>query len=876
MTVYANYDDVLAQLRSAGLLIDDTLEIANGKKSKRCKIEGGDHEKRGWYRLHEWQMEPGVLMLVGAFGIFNGSKSDTYKVELTKKCASCSADVGLKEKTCPSCGKATFKKREFTEEQKAAFKARLEEDKRRAAAERAAEIERTSKWATAVWRASTEATPGGHGYLVRKKLSGTGGARIFPGIDGIMLEGAEKDDYRYLGTFAGQLVVPLCDDTGRVFGLQFISEKKDAKTGRDKTYWPSGMSVEGHYWMIGGSPKRLCLEAEGFATGVSLFEATGQPVAVAFAANNMLPVAKAINARTKRRARLLACADDDWLQKCRECKTYTPVADPICAHCGKPHGQINAGRERCAEIAMAFDNAADFTPAFSIERPADKKGPTDFNDLHAIEGLQVVTAQFEQRIDALGWRESATAPVPATTFPGRAAGGSDQGGGDNKRRAAVSVMELDDAVERFVPLDDGTGDYVFDTWTNKVVKRAQMITLLPAGVRNDDIKRHHQWISRGAFYLDQVGFDPSGNDSMVKLNTWKGWPMKPVSGSCERLLELLEYLCSGDPNGSTVYEWVLKWMAYPLQKPGAKMASAIIMHGPQGTGKSTVFQTLAKIYGDYATVLNQRGLEDKFNSDWSDSKLFILAEEVVTRAEMWHIKNELKELVTGEWIRINPKNIAAYRQRNQVNIAYLSNENQPLPLDNDDRRHLVIYTPPQLGEAYYDEVNLELENGGVAALYHYLLHLDLIDFHPKKRPPMTEAKKSLIALSAPSETRFITDWIAGDIGLPICPCLAADLYAAYLKWCRLNGETRPRPSNQFHGAVAHMQGWEKKKCRIYPDLNSTESIPKPLILPPTSVLKEAGTAMPEGKPVTRWLTESCVAFANAVSGNTGNEERWAA
>ncbi|MFK5283741.1 primase-helicase family protein, partial [Lacticaseibacillus paracasei] len=80
--------------------------------------------------------------------------------------------------------------------------------------------------------------------------------------------------------------------------------------------------------------------------------------------------------------------------------------------------------------------------------------------------------------------------------------------------------------------------------------------------------------------------------------------------------------------------------------------------------------------------LNQRGLEDKFNSDWSDSKLFILAEEVVTRAEMWHIKNELKELVTGEWIRINPKNIAAYRQRNQVNICYMSNENQPLPLDN--------------------------------------------------------------------------------------------------------------------------------------------------------------------------------------------------
>jgi len=82
-----------------------------------------------------------------------------------------------------------------------------------------------------------------------------------------------------------------------------------------------------------------------------------------------------------------------------------------------------------------------------------------------------------------------------------------------------------------------------------------------------------------------------------------------------------------DPNGDAIFQWVLRWMAYPLQHPGAKMASAIIMHGPQGTGKSTVWQCLAKIYGD------QRGLEDRFNSDWVDSKLFILAEEVVTRAD---------------------------------------------------------------------------------------------------------------------------------------------------------------------------------------------------------------------------------------------------
>jgi putative DNA primase/helicase len=67
-------------------------------------------------------------------------------------------------------------------------------------------------------------------------------------------------------------------------------------------------------------------------------------------------------------------------------------------------------------------------------------------------------------------------------------------------------------------------------------------------VRGDDLKRHPVYVERGAYYLDQVGFDPSGKDSGVKLNTWQGWPMKPKAGTCELLLDLLRYLCSGDPD----------------------------------------------------------------------------------------------------------------------------------------------------------------------------------------------------------------------------------------------------------------------------------------------------------------------------------------
>lgn len=703
----------------------------------------------------------------------------------------------------------------MSKEKREALRARMAEERKKSEAEIKRKVEDCAARADRAWRQTCkEGSRDQSEYLKRKQIDPLGG-RFLPG---------------------GKFCIPIQDTERRTYGLQVIYDQK--KNGRDKSFWPAGLAKKGHFFLIGGIPDRLLLIAEGFATAASIHQATKLPVAVAFDAGNLLPVVKALKAKYKR-AKFLICADDDY------------------------RTEGNPGVTHARNAALAVEGSVVF-PVFTEERPTDTKGPTDFNDLHLLEGEQAVARQIEAALSELGW---------AATRAAR--GNSEQpGGGETgKRRAAQAVMDLDDVVERFVPLDDGTGEYVFDTWTNKVAKRSQMIALLPAGVRGDDIKRHPVWITRGAYYLDQVGFDPSCKDPAVLLNTWKGWPMKPVPGKCTVLKDLIAYLCGKEQNGSDVYEWLLSWMAYPLQNPGAKMGSAVIMHGPQGTGKSTVFDVLCKIYGEYGLVVDQDAIEDKFNSDWGDSKLLIKAEEIVSRAEMWHVKNKLKNLVTGDTIRINPKGLVAYNQKNHLNIVYLSNENQPLPLENDDRRHLVIYTPPALSEDFYDELNEELDSGGVEAFYYDLLHRDLTGFHPKKRPPMTQAKRNLISLSATSELRFCQEWVLGDLDFPVVPCLATDFYAAYLKWCRANGESRPRPSNQFFGAVAHQQGWEKKKARIYPQETSLQTEPKPMVFPPDDALANAGTAMPAGENHAKWLGECARRFADALS---GSGERWAA
>lgn len=823
---HINFDDVRAQLLGAGLILDKDLTF--DARIQRWKTDSGKgNERNGWSRLREWTSKAGNIYIVGAYGIWQGTDDGYTKIELPKR------DDPARPELTPA--------------DIAAIKEAQKEAARKLAETRKAEAKQAAQWAALVWSHCAPATE--HDYTTRKQIK-PHGLRVLQATEGIELPGIDDSNFWRLKQAIGALVVPMHDANGNVCGIQFIYPADHPRREKtDKEFWPAGMAMGGTFGLIGPVQRLgVVLVAEGYATAASLHEATGQTVAYAFSANNLLKAGKLLR-KAYPRLRLLFCADDD------------AATEAKLGH--------NPGVDAAVAATAALEHAAWCKPDFLDEHGADRRGGkklSDYNDLAVLSGLPLVLAtQINAKLDELKWKD-APASRGGTANRGEGSPNVDSDG----RRRALSVMPLDDIVQRFIPLDDGTGKYVFDTWTNKIALREQMITLLPAGVRGDDIKRHPAYIERGAYYLDQVGFDPSGNDHGVKLNTWRGWPMEARPGKCERILELLRYLCNQHDNGDDVFRWVLQWMAYPLQHPGAKMSSAIIMHGPQGTGKSTVFQCLAKIYGDYSTVLNQRGIEDKFNSDWADSKLFILAEEVVTRAEMWHIKNELKELVTGEWIRVNPKNIAAYRQRNHLNIVYLSNENQPLPLESDDRRHLVVYTPPELGEEYYDEVFLEIEAGGVEAFYHYLLNLDTASFHPKKRPPMTEAKKALIALSSPSELRFVHEWTSGDLGLPVCPALSTDVYVAYLRWCKSRGESRPRPDNQFHGAVARMAGWEKKKARVCAGLNmhASSTEPRTVTVPPVSVIdadrRLPSLAYPDGTSQIIWITGGILDFQAAM------------
>lgn len=203
-------------------------------------------------------------------------------------------------------------------------------------------------------------TEGESAYLARKGVQGHG-VRYAPG---------------------GWLLVPLRDETGYLWNLQRIAPAKPADGGPEKLFLRGGRK-SGLWHLVGTppdttptTPPPVLLVCEGFATGASLHQATGHPVAVAFDAGNLRPVALALH-KLYPAARLVVCGDDD---RDTEAKTGN-----------------NPGRTKANEAAQAVGGLAVFPEGLP-------PGGSDFNDQHqhhgGAAGLAAVAATVQVAIDA--------------------------------------------------------------------------------------------------------------------------------------------------------------------------------------------------------------------------------------------------------------------------------------------------------------------------------------------------------------------------------------------------------------------------------------------------------------------------------------------
>ena len=316
-------------------------------------------------------------------------------------------------------------------------------------------------------------------------------------------------------------------------------------------------------------------------------------------------------------------------------------------------------------------------------------------------------------------------------------------------------------IERFINRKDPTKQWKqsqFDSEYNRWLKEGPSASKYLFKEEVSRIQRFH--------YL---AFRPGMGEFMgTEYNVWRPGDIQPVAGNTDIWNEHINYLFQNEDDRNAVLDWLAWIVQNPTRKPNHAM---LIVGKATGTGKSYVARVMEQIIGERNTQRPKNSsMGGDFNAWMKDCRLCIIEEvHQVNRRENF---NAMRDLITEPFVEINIKGISAFKIPNYVCMMGVSNHPEALPLDENDRRWLVVETLAQPREKEYyrtlfgtlpDEFGRPPTNPDlVPAVYAELLARPVDQAYGFARPPMTFAKEQMIELSRDdAET-----WMVENAGNP--------------------------------------------------------------------------------------------------------------
>jgi hypothetical protein len=251
-----------------------------------------------------------------------------------------------------------------------------------------------------------------------------------------------------------------------------------------------------------------------------------------------------------------------------------------------------------------------------------------------------------------------------------------------------------------------------------------------------------KWSGRRQYLGRGVIFEPGGpleiSDDM--LNLWRGFGVEPKEGDWPLLKShILNILCSAEQKH---FDYLIKWMAYAVQRPSEPIGVAVALRGAQGAGKGVVARTLGSVFGKhFAHIANGELLTGRFNASVATSCVVFLDEALWAGDKKG--EGVLKALITEPRLQLEAKFRDPIMVENRLRIIVASNNDWMVPAGIGDRRWFVLdvaNTYAGTGHRdYWEALYAEIEDGGAAAIFYDLLAMDLSGFDVRAVPP-TAAK----------------------------------------------------------------------------------------------------------------------------------------
>lgn len=251
------------------------------------------------------------------------------------------------------------------------------------------------------------------------------------------------------------------------------------------------------------------------------------------------------------------------------------------------------------------------------------------------------------------------------------------------------------------------------------------------------------------------------------LNIWVGFKAQdlelkePVDEKLiDPILDLIKNVwASGDVK---IYEGLLYFFAHIVQKPGERGLRNILLVGGQGTGKSFVIDFLSEyVFGEHlvSSMVGIRKATQKHNEHLQGKKLYVVNEMASTRDEFRSNFDTLKGL-TDRVLDIEPKNKNSYEVKNIGSWIFLSNHDDTMYLERDDRRNVCLRVSDiyKQNEDHFISVRRKCFNDTCGRhFYKYLMSLNMDELNSICKIKNTPLKTEMINISLPSHLLFMKE-----------------------------------------------------------------------------------------------------------------------
>lgn len=292
-----------------------------------------------------------------------------------------------------------------------------------------------------------------------------------------------------------------------------------------------------------------------------------------------------------------------------------------------------------------------------------------------------------------------------------------------------------------------------------------------------------KWTQKEGLLGPEFFYDDSG---LLRLNTFSPESIpkaaETLSNLDKKAISIVQDLFVVLFPNTKERNYVMDWLAHIVQHPTKRINYSLLIRGAHGSGKSTIGVLMREMLGAQNIGYVSNSVMNGRFTDWAEGHILKIVEEVYDKGDRYSAVDKQKEFISNDRFQVEGKGVKPRDVVNTSSKLMFTNHINALPLDENQRRYLVVSTQAESHldmervygsakerEKFFSNVYRAIENHG-PAIKKWFMEWEISEgFNHKGHAPLdTNAFREMRDAANDGAGEFIADMIKGGVTLGVC------------------------------------------------------------------------------------------------------------